>query len=114
MLWEKFDLEDPVKSLSDTDHFLDSTKPGVSIYKYVKLIPISLVPLWPILNKKRPAVKDWFIKPVAKSQTLSIGPIYRSVLRQTPSVVPPTASLVVSPIPPSVVPTLVPSSVLAV
>jgi Reverse transcriptase (RNA-dependent DNA polymerase) len=114
MLWEKFDPEDPVESLPDTDHFSDPTKPGVSIYEHVKPIPISLVPSRPILNKKRPAAEDWFIEPVAKSRTPSVGPIHRSVSRQTPPVVPPMAPSVVSPVPPSVVPTLVPSPVLAV
>jgi hypothetical protein len=60
MLWEKFDLEDPIKSILDTDidYFMDLIKPGVPVYKHVKPVPISLIPLWPNLNKKRPIAED--------------------------------------------------------
>ena len=77
MLWEKFDPEDPIESIPDTDidHFTDLTKPGVPVYEHVKPVPISLVPSRPNLNKKRPAAEDWFIKPPAKSRVPSVSPV---------------------------------------
>jgi hypothetical protein len=86
MLWEKFDPEDPVESIPDTDidHFTDLTKPGVPVYEHVKPVPISLAPSRPNLNKKRPVAEDWFIEPVAKSRVPSISLVPRSVSRQAP------------------------------
>jgi hypothetical protein len=60
MLWEKFDLEDSIRSILDTDYFIDPIRPGVPvpIFKHIKPIPISLAPSQLILNKKRLVVED--------------------------------------------------------
>ena len=62
----------------DINHFIDLTKPGV-IYKHIKPTPISISLPKPSL-KKRPIAKDWFIKPLVKTQVLFISPIPRSIL----------------------------------
>jgi hypothetical protein len=84
MLWEKFNLEDsaPIESLPNTNYFIDLIKPSAPVYEYIKLIPISLVPLWLTLDKKRPIVEVWFIKPITKSRVPFISLIPWLVLRQ--------------------------------
>ena len=82
ILQEKFNPEDPANSLLNIDHFIDPTKPGAPIYEHIKLVPISLIPLRPILNKKRPIVEDQCIKPPTKSQVPFISLVPRSVSRQ--------------------------------
>ena len=58
------------------DYFMDLTKPGISVtFNHIKPILVSIALPRPILSKKRPIAKDWFIKPLAKSYVPSVGPI---------------------------------------